>query len=171
VATAGESAFVETPAWVATEFETANRLFAPLDVGFSIARVDTIPTQMIETRQDRDELGRGRLSRDLIDVFVVGRLADVDQSGRIISGVHWRDRANRQRRWIILAARARSRTLAHELGHYFSLPHSDHPESPMNVTSSAALSEASVQFTAQELNRMRRAMSRARPAARAARSE
>ena len=36
------------------------------------------------------------------------------------------------KRWIILSRIARAKVLAHELGHYFDLPHSKYPESIMN---------------------------------------
>jgi hypothetical protein len=61
---------------------------------------------------------------------VVDRAADKDKEGDWIGGVHWRyggkARALRGRRYVILSRQhARDDTLAHELGHFFGLPHSD----------------------------------------------
>lgn len=143
------------------ELATANRLHAPARLGFEVAAIEPLPSTLatIETRADRDRLGfeRSRLAPPptaastsrtprVIDVFVVSRLGDVDaplepvdgqpdvtRAAREIRGVHWRHRKDRARRWIILSRISPPHVLAHELGHYFGLPHSDDPRSLMNT--------------------------------------
>ena len=99
----------------------ANRLFAPLNVGFEIVHADALArdTADIVTRRDRDELGFRRYSDGVVHVFAVGDLADVDIPGAFIRGVHWRHRKQRRRRWIIISNAAQPLVLAHELGPFF----------------------------------------------------
>ena len=66
-----------------------------------------------------------RLESGAINLFIVDRLDDIDIPGEQIRGVHWRDpKARTRKRWIFLSRIAGAMVLAHELGHYFSLPHS-----------------------------------------------
>lgn len=118
---------------VAAHLAEANRHFAPVEVGFELAEVRWLEPgeREVETRRDRDRLGRKRFGRGVVHVFMVGRLANVDEEGEIY-GVHWRDRDDRSRRWIIVSAIAWRTTLAHELGHFFGLPHSEYAISIMN---------------------------------------
>jgi hypothetical protein len=162
VAVDARGEFAQTPAWVASEFENANRLFAPLGVGFDVERVEALPPghEVVASREDRDRLGHGRISRGRIHVFLVERLDNVDESGAI-NGVHWRDRRARDRHWVIVAARARSVTLGHEIGHYLTLPHTTVRESVMNVGPDRE-QETLLHFTDEELARMRRAVRRMR---------
>lgn len=127
---------VQTPVWFAGQIAAANRLFATIDVGFEVTEVRTEAAERaaIDSRADRDRLGRGAHDPAVVHVWVVRRLADVDIAGDEIRGVHWRDRADLTRRFIILSSIAGDRTLAHELGHFFGLPHSKYPESIMNKT-------------------------------------
>jgi hypothetical protein len=126
---------VQTPAWWAAQVAHANRLFAPIDVAFELAKVRFIPPTWahVHSRLDRDRLGRRARSPGVVHVFMVRRLDDVDIDGNRLYGVHWRDRARTENRWIIVSARDTSSTvLAHEMGHYFGLPHSRHDVSVMN---------------------------------------
>jgi hypothetical protein len=121
--------------WIAEQVASANHHFAPLDVGFQIAGVDALPPSQvhIETRADRDGLATDRLGGKLIHVFLVGQLDDVDDEGRIAYGVTWHMRHD-DRKYVIVSAQALPRTLAHELGHFFGLPHSSYAVSIMNKT-------------------------------------
>lgn len=60
-------------------------------------------------------------------VLVVRRVRDVDVPSYDLMGVHWRYGGAaaklRGRRWVLLTARAEPPVLAHELCHYFGLPH------------------------------------------------
>lgn len=104
-----------------------------VDASFEVVAVDPLASDKrdIVSRLDRDRLGRPHFSRGVVHVFIVGSLADVDDPGEI-RGVHWRDRSNTARRWVILSSIAGSMTLTHELGHFFSLPHSTYAGSLMN---------------------------------------
>jgi hypothetical protein len=132
----GDDGPVAPAAWLAAELAMANAQFAAVDVGFELASVDALPAAAadIKTRADRDGLVQGRPAAPMIDVFLVGHMDDVDVDGGEVYGVHWRQRRHPERRYVILSARARERTLAHELGHYFGLPHSRYPDSIMNKT-------------------------------------
>ena len=124
---------VASPAWVAKQMSEANRHFLPLDVGFQLAGVDALSESAvhIETRSDRNAIAQGRLGGRLIHVFIVGQLDDVDVEGAIAYGVTWR-RPKDPRKFVIVSAQALERTLAHELGHFFGLPHSTYAISIMN---------------------------------------
>jgi hypothetical protein len=127
-------AAVRPPEWFAAQIIQANRLFAPAGVTFELHSAAPVEAERaeIETRLDRDLLGRDRFTTGVIHVFVVRRLADVDIVGEQIRGVHWRDRGRTSRRWIILSSIGSSRVLAHELGHFFGLRHSSYRVSIMN---------------------------------------
>src|SRR3989442_845169 len=54
---------VTTPGWIAAELERANHFFEPLDTGFQLAAVETLPesTGHVVTRTDRNAIAKGRL--------------------------------------------------------------------------------------------------------------
>ena len=157
---AGDGGAVVAPDWLAAQLAGANRHFAPLDVGFQLASVDALPASAVRiaTRAERSALATGRVRGKVIDVFVVGQLDDVDHDGRTIRGVTWR--ARNDRKFVILASDALERTLAHELGHVFGLPHSTYPISIMNKTERDEPPMAERTFAGEEIAAMRPALRR-----------
>lgn len=77
----------------------------------------------LDTRADRDAL-RKFLVRTQVNVFFVESLRDVDDRSLYRRGVHWRPAPEPTVRYIIVIRDAPRSVLAHELGHYFGLPHS-----------------------------------------------
>lgn len=145
-------------AWVRGQIEQADRHFALIDTSFEIVAVDSVPASELEIddRDERDALGHDRFTRGVVHVFVVGRLADVDIAGNQIRGVHWRERTDRTHRWVILSRIAGSLVLAHELGHFFGLPHSDYDISLMNKTVRLTPLVSELTFAEPEVARMRK---------------
>lgn len=155
---AEEDKDVATPRWFSAQVREANRLFAPISVGFFVGSVATSDAEFadLRTRKQRDLLGRDDHSFGVIHVFAVRRLADVDVEGAIIRGVHWRDRAETSRRWIILSSIASPMVFAHEAGHFFGLPHSSYRTSLMNKSPHRDPPWSERTFVPQELEIMER---------------
>lgn len=153
-----EAGLVQDLAWVTAQIEQAQRHFALIDTSFEIVAADTLPAAELEIddRDERDALGHARFTRGVVHVFVVGRLADVDIAGNQIRGVHWRERADRTHRWVILSKIAGSLVLPHELGHFFGLPHSTHDISLMNKTVRLTPLVSELTFAEPEVLRMRK---------------
>lgn len=152
---------VAGPEWIATQLASANRHFAPLDVGFQLAGVESLPESAmhLETRADRNALAFGRLGGRVIHVFIVGQLDDVDVEGRVAYGVAWRLPKD-TRKFLIVSAQALERTLAHELGHFFGLPHSTYAVSIMNKTERKEPPVDQRTFADEEIAAMRRGLER-----------
>ncbi len=109
---------VADDAWIQSQIDDANRLFGPLGTRFrwTIEKSLAEPHGEIHTRRDRDAL-TPLTERDVIDVFLVRALEDVDEPGRMRMGVCWTGRGGK--RFIVLSRTARPTVLAHELGHFF----------------------------------------------------
>lgn len=117
-----------TDAFVDAQVLEAERLLGPLGVHVKKASSRTLASSFakIETRADRNGLA-SELRAGVINVYYVESLRDVDDPRYLIQGVHWRPTAgpakDQGKRWIFVAAAASPTTTAHELGHYFGLPH------------------------------------------------
>lgn len=127
---AGDGGLVAPPDWVARQVASANRHFAPLDVGFQVMGADALPeaAARIEDAPERTQLAR-LVAGTVIDVFVTAQLDDIDIKGGVIYGVTW---PAGSKKYVIVSTMAWERTLAHELGHVFGLPHSTYAISIMN---------------------------------------
>jgi hypothetical protein len=153
----GEAGPVENARWLAAQVEQANRLFAVLDVGFRVveARAHDAEFSHVATREQRDAIGAERFTPGVVHLFVVQRLDDVDVDGEVIRGVHWRLRREPKKRWIILSTIAAPAVLAHELGHFFGLPHSAYAASIMNKKPREQPPVHRRGFVAREIERMK----------------
>jgi hypothetical protein len=151
-----DKGLVASAEWIAAQLANANRHFTPLDVGFQLAGIDRLPasTVHLETRADRNAIASGRLAGRLVHVFITGQLDDVDVEGAIAYGVTWRLPRDR-RKFVIVSAQALPRTLAHELGHFFGLPHSTYAISIMNKSDRAEPPVEQRTFADEEIAAMR----------------
>ncbi len=149
--------------WWRDQFWGLRRHFGPLGVAFRVRHVRALPDRYNEIRRraDRNALARFVRRRGAVPVFLAGKLHNIDAEGEL-RGVHWRDRGRRGFSWIILGARrpAPDFILAHEMGHFFDLPHSRYPESIMNKRPRLAPAPRTWSFAGAEQARIRRALVR-----------
>jgi hypothetical protein len=79
------------------------------------------------TRAHRDEVAPFAATKEAVNVLVLNRIRDLDVPDYDLMGVHWRyggqSETLKRRRWVFLTARAQPPVLAHELCHFFGLPH------------------------------------------------
>jgi hypothetical protein len=138
---------VVPPRWLRRQVELANAMFRPQGVDFVVDGRRALPERYarLESRGDRHDLGRF-LRPEVINVFVVDSLRDVDEPERMRQGVHWRPRralpegfvecgpATRERcaHLVIVSRIAGEYVLAHELGHFFGNRHSPTPGNLMS---------------------------------------
>ena len=117
---------VQDTAWIEAQMAEAKRLFEPLGIRLRAVSTRSLAPghARLETRSDRDALVAA-LTPKQINVMIVASLRDVDDPSRHRMGVHWRNRKTPSRHYVIVAANAVPSVLAHELGHYFGLGHSD----------------------------------------------
>jgi hypothetical protein len=129
---AADGGLVAAPDWVTRQAAAANEHFAPIGVGFQVVGADALPetAARIEDAQERSALAR-LVAGTVIDVFVTAQLDDIDVKDGVIRGVAW---PAGTKKFVILSTIAPDRTLAHELGHVFGLPHSAYAISIMNKT-------------------------------------
>jgi hypothetical protein len=116
--------------WVARQVAHANRHFASIGVAFQVDSVAALPEEAarIEDAQERTSLAK-LVAGTVIDVFVTAQLDDIDKQDGVIYGVAWPAGG---KKLVILSTMGWERTLAHELGHVFGLPHSRYAISIMN---------------------------------------
>jgi len=144
---------VATADWITQQLAGTQKHFAAIDAGFTIVSVDALPASAahVANRKERDAFAP-QVKGTVIHVFVTGRLDDVDIAGNIIYGVTWR---RGDTKFVILSTEAWGRTLAHELGHVFGLPHSTYAISIMNKTDRKEPPLEDRTFADEELTAMR----------------
>ena len=107
--------------WVDEHLAAVRALLAPHGISVTATTEPFTPARCeLLTRADRDALASAVKMDGQVTVLVMPRVRDLDVPSYDLKGVHWRARG---RRWIYLTAAARPPVLAHELGHYFGLPH------------------------------------------------
>jgi hypothetical protein len=124
VATIGKKSIV-SEAWLKEQVSETQRLFAPHGLSLSVLRRRVLQESRarLETGDDRDALAE-LIEPQVINVFVVYSLRDVDDPRLFRMGVRWRKRDNLKKDYVIIAESAMPTTLCHELGHYFGNSHS-----------------------------------------------
>jgi hypothetical protein len=120
-----DGAAVVSDEWLKRQVSEAQRLLGPHGVFVDVARRRKLPAKQaqLETAVDRDSLAE-HVEKQVINVFIVKSLRDVDDPRLMRQGVRWRLRRDLSKDYIIVSARAMPTTLCHELGHYFGNGHS-----------------------------------------------
>jgi hypothetical protein len=128
-----------TDDWLDAELDAAQTLFATFGVRFSHTRGPVLDAWLahVESRADRDALA-GRAQPQVVNVFVVGSLRDVDDPTQMRRGVHWHAPGRERTHYVIVVATAPPTVLAHELGHFFGNPHSHVVDNVMSYERSGA---------------------------------
>jgi hypothetical protein len=153
VARGEDGAMIADPAWFAAQLAVANKLFEPIDASFQLQEIEPLDASAarIDDREERTSLAQ-YMRGTVIDVFITGYLADIDKPGAFIYGVTWHTRRGKL---LIVSTMGRDRTLAHELGHLFGLPHSKYPESIMNKAPRDTPPPEERRFADPEITKMR----------------
>ena len=128
----------QSDAWISAQIDDANALYGPLGIRFrwTLRREMSAEHAEMHSRADRDGLAP-LVEKNVIDVFVVKVLEDVDEPGRLRKGVAWTSKPD-GKRFLILSAIAPRTVLAHELGHFFGNGHSDVPDNLMSYSRTGA---------------------------------
>lgn len=144
---------VADDAWVDAQVAEAQRLMAPHGVSVALfsRRALSETRARLETADDRDALAE-HVERDVINVFVVDTMRDVDDPELLRMGVRWRKRSNLSKDYVIVTSGAFASTLCHELGHFLGNGHSTVVD---NVMSYKRLVPWRVNFDAHQGARMR----------------
>ncbi len=107
--------------WVAEHVEAARAVLARYGITLAAEQEPfDPPTCEVLGARDRDRFATAVPEGGAVTVLVVPRVRDLAMADYDLMGVHWRAGG---RRWIFLTARARPPVLAHELCHFFGLPH------------------------------------------------
>lgn len=123
---------VVTADWLAHRIEAMNVLYTDIDVNFQvIAAVDLDNEYAVVARNKRVAIARGRTNKGVIDLFLTGKLATRKSE---IRGIKLS--SDPMGSWIILSGISNLLVLAHEIGHYFGLGHSEYKISIMNKNQS-----------------------------------
>lgn len=156
-----DSGPVQSAEWFARQLEAVNEHFSALGVGFELTGVHRLAPRfaVISDRRARDRLGRKAYTRGTVHVFLVEHLDDIHEPGERY-GVHWRDQRFPRRHWVVVARDAPQWVLAHEIGHFFGLMHSNYPISIMNKLPRANPPESERGFAGPEIIIMRRILRR-----------
>jgi hypothetical protein len=159
--TVGDDGVIAAADWLATQLAAANRQFAALGVAFQVVGIDALAASgaHIATAAERDDVATGRRGGGVIHVFIVGQLDDIDRPGEIIRGVTWHTLGD-DRKYILVSTVAPERVLAHELGHFFGLPHSRYAISIMNKRERKHPPPEERRFADEEIAAMRPVMKR-----------
>jgi hypothetical protein len=108
-------------AWVDEHVEAVRALLGPHGIKVEASReAFEAPRCEVLDRADRDAFAPAVAADGVVTVLVVPRVRDLDVPTYDLMGVHWRGGG---RHWIFLTARGKPPVLAHELCHYFGLPH------------------------------------------------
>ncbi len=118
----GQPQAVQSVDWVTQHVNAARAQFAPHGIAVIAVTEPFTPSRCeLLTRADRDALAADVIGKDdEVRVLVVPRVRDLAVPTYDLKGVHWKAGG---KRWIYLTASARPPVLAHELCHYFGLPH------------------------------------------------
>jgi len=159
IARTDDGGMVVEPAWIAAQLAMAHKQFGALDTSFQVVAINFLPAAAarIEDRAQRNALAK-QVAPPVIDVFFTGYLADVDKADAFAYGVTWRTKD--ERKYIIVSGMGRDRTLAHELGHFFGLPHSTYPISIMNKTARDEPPPEARRFADEEIEKMKPVLAR-----------
>jgi hypothetical protein len=107
--------------WVSEHVNAAREVLAPHGIAVIAVTEPFTPSRcQLLTRVDRSALASQVKMDGTVTVLVVPRVRDLDVPSYDLKGVHWKAAG---RRWIYLTASAKPPVLAHELAHYFGLPH------------------------------------------------